>query len=73
MSIYNPKLEEEGPEDMSPPRRRGKDERQSTYFVQDRTNKDELARVTLQDQMITAAMVLALCAQVAQVQLWTGV
>jgi ubiquinone/menaquinone biosynthesis C-methylase UbiE len=33
-----------------------KDERPSTYFVQDRRNKDELTRLTIQDQMLTASM-----------------
>ncbi|GAC1661969.1 MAG: hypothetical protein PVS3B1_37550 [Ktedonobacteraceae bacterium] len=28
----------------------------STYFVQDRSSKEELARVTIQDQMVTAGM-----------------
>ena len=33
-----------------------KNELPSTYFVQDRQSKDELARLTIQDQMITKAM-----------------
>jgi hypothetical protein len=33
-----------------------KDERPSTYFVQDRRNKEEFTRVTIQGQMITASM-----------------
>jgi ubiquinone/menaquinone biosynthesis C-methylase UbiE len=33
-----------------------KKEQPSTYIVQDRQNKDELARLTIQDRMITAAM-----------------
>src|SRR6185437_8297563 len=31
-------------------------EHPSTYFVQDRSNQDELTRVTIQDQMTTASM-----------------
>jgi ubiquinone/menaquinone biosynthesis C-methylase UbiE len=33
-----------------------KDEHPSTYFVQDRKNKKELSRLTIQDRMITAVM-----------------
>jgi hypothetical protein len=36
----------------SEPRR----EHPSTYFVQDRSNEEELNRLRVQDQMITAAM-----------------
>ena len=39
----------------TPPEPR-KNELHSTYFVQDRRNKEELARVTMQDRMITASM-----------------
>ena len=38
----------------------------STYFVQDRSNAEELARVQLQDQMVTAGMGGALPEQPAQ-------
>jgi tRNA G46 methylase TrmB len=31
-------------------------EQPSTYFVQDRQNKEELTRLTIQDRMVTAAM-----------------
>ncbi len=31
-------------------------EHPSTYFVQDRSNEDELTRLILQDQMVTAGM-----------------
>jgi ubiquinone/menaquinone biosynthesis C-methylase UbiE len=31
-------------------------EQPSTYFVQDRSNKEEMTRLTLQDQMLTASM-----------------
>jgi len=41
---------------MSTPFRPRKKEQSGTYFVQDRQNKQELARVLLQDQMITTAM-----------------
>lgn len=41
---------------MPPPRKPGKHERQSTYFVQDRQNKEEKARVTIQDEMLTTTM-----------------
>jgi ubiquinone/menaquinone biosynthesis C-methylase UbiE len=33
-----------------------KDERPSTYFVQDRRSKEEFTRVTIQDQMLTTSM-----------------
>jgi ubiquinone/menaquinone biosynthesis C-methylase UbiE len=33
-----------------------KNERPSTYFVQDRRNKEEFTRVTIQDQMLTSSM-----------------
>jgi SAM-dependent methyltransferase len=33
-----------------------KNELQSTYFVQDRRNKEELIRLTIQDQMLTTSM-----------------
>jgi ubiquinone/menaquinone biosynthesis C-methylase UbiE len=33
-----------------------KNELQSTYFVQDRRNREELTRLTIQDQMITTSM-----------------
>jgi ubiquinone/menaquinone biosynthesis C-methylase UbiE len=33
-----------------------KNERPSTYFVQDRRNREEFRRVTIQDQMLTASM-----------------
>ena len=36
--------------------REGRGEHPSTYFVQDRSSKEELARVTIQDQTITAGM-----------------
>ncbi|QBD79209.1 class I SAM-dependent methyltransferase [Ktedonosporobacter rubrisoli] len=41
---------------MSNPPESSKQEHPSTYFVQDRTNLEELERVTVQDQMITASM-----------------
>jgi hypothetical protein len=31
-------------------------EHPSTYFVQDRSNEDELTRLQLQDQLVTASM-----------------
>ena len=31
-------------------------DRSSTYFVQDRSNQEELARLVIQDQMITQSM-----------------
>ncbi|MBV9232153.1 MAG: class I SAM-dependent methyltransferase, partial [Chloroflexi bacterium] len=34
----------------------GKREQPSRYFVQDRTNAEELLRLTIQDRMLTAAM-----------------
>ena len=36
--------------------RRHKDELASTYFVQDQQAKQELARLTLQDRLLTAQM-----------------
>jgi tRNA G46 methylase TrmB len=33
-----------------------KQELHSTYFVQDRSNKEELTRIAIQDQMLTASM-----------------
>ncbi|HET8844606.1 MAG TPA: class I SAM-dependent methyltransferase, partial [Ktedonobacteraceae bacterium] len=33
-----------------------KDDRQSTYFVQDRRNKEEMARLSIQDEMLTTSM-----------------
>lgn len=41
---------------MSTPLEPEKNERQSTYFVQDRRNKEEQARLTIQDKMLTASM-----------------
>jgi ubiquinone/menaquinone biosynthesis C-methylase UbiE len=41
---------------MATPRESHKNEQPSTYFVQDRRNKDELTRLIVQDQMLTAAM-----------------
>ena len=41
---------------MSTNREQRKSERASTYFVQDRQNKDELVRVKYQDHMVTASM-----------------
>ncbi len=34
----------------------GRDEMSNTYFVQDRSNKDEIKRLQVQDQMMTAGM-----------------
>jgi ubiquinone/menaquinone biosynthesis C-methylase UbiE len=45
-----------GSESMPTPAERHKNEQPSTYFVQDRHNEEELVRLTIQDQMITAAM-----------------
>jgi ubiquinone/menaquinone biosynthesis C-methylase UbiE len=41
---------------METPPESHKNERPSTYFVQDRRNKDELIRLTIQDQMLTTSM-----------------
>jgi ubiquinone/menaquinone biosynthesis C-methylase UbiE len=41
---------------MTGPRESHQNEKSSTYFVQDRRNKDELTRLIIQDQMLTAAM-----------------
>jgi len=41
---------------MPTPRKPRQQEHASTYFVQNRRSKDELTRVTIQDQMITASM-----------------
>ncbi|MBV9231749.1 MAG: methyltransferase domain-containing protein [Chloroflexi bacterium] len=41
---------------MAAPLEPRKNELQSTYFVQDRRNKEELTRITIQDQMITGSM-----------------
>lgn len=41
---------------MHPRHRPSKSEQASTYFVQDRHDKEELARLALQDEMITTAM-----------------
>ena len=41
---------------MQPLRNEQKKEQPSTYFVEDRQNEDELARLTIQDQMLTNAM-----------------
>jgi ubiquinone/menaquinone biosynthesis C-methylase UbiE len=41
---------------MPSPREPRKNELESTYFVQDRRNREELTRVTIQDQMLTASM-----------------
>lgn len=38
-----------------------KNEHPSTYVVQDRQDKDELARLTIQDQLITKSMSGVLC------------
>jgi tRNA G46 methylase TrmB len=39
-----------------PPSESQKREQPSTYVVQDRSNKEELTRLQIQDQMITAGM-----------------
>jgi ubiquinone/menaquinone biosynthesis C-methylase UbiE len=41
---------------MANPLESHKNERPSTYFVQDRRNKEELRRLTMQNQMLTASM-----------------
>src|SRR5215469_4245704 len=41
---------------MSHPFEPGKGELQSTYFVQNRRNKEEMARLTIQDEMLTTSM-----------------
>jgi ubiquinone/menaquinone biosynthesis C-methylase UbiE len=41
---------------MTTPRESHKNEQPSTYFVQDRRNKDELTRLIIQDQILTEAM-----------------
>ncbi len=41
---------------MAVPNDPQKNERPSTYFVQDRHNEEELHRLTIQDQMLTASM-----------------
>jgi len=41
---------------MTTPLDSHKNERPSTYFVQDRRNKEELTRLTIQDRMLTASM-----------------
>ena len=41
---------------MSTPLDSGRNEQPSTYFVQDRENRDELSRLTIQDRMLTASM-----------------
>src|SRR5271169_4876937 len=42
--------------DRPMPKKPPKKEHSSTYFVQDRSNKDERTRVLLQDQLVTASM-----------------
>ncbi|HET8840621.1 MAG TPA: class I SAM-dependent methyltransferase [Ktedonobacteraceae bacterium] len=39
-----------------PPHPHSRDETPSTYFVGDRSNKDELTRLTIQEQMVTTSM-----------------
>src|SRR5436853_117921 len=41
---------------MATPRESHKNEQPGTYFVQDRRNKDELTRLIVQGQMITASV-----------------
>src|SRR5258708_3784399 len=41
---------------MPTPRNSGKNERPSTYFVQDREKREELVRLTIQGRMLTTAM-----------------
>jgi ubiquinone/menaquinone biosynthesis C-methylase UbiE len=41
---------------MSTPLEPEKNELQSTYFVQDRRNKEEMTRLTIQDKMLTTSM-----------------
>ena len=41
---------------MQPPSKFRNTDQPNTYFVQDRRNKDELTRLTIQDRMVTAAM-----------------
>lgn len=49
---------------MSIPHEPHKNELQSTYFVQDRSSKDELTRLIIQDQMMTRSMGGVLAEQV---------
>src|SRR5258707_3159097 len=41
---------------MSTPTEEPRREHPSTYFIQDRSNRDELRRLALQDQLITTSM-----------------
>src|SRR5579883_3058075 len=45
-----------GPFNKERPRFNASKERPSTYFVQDRSNEEEITRLKLQDQLITTAM-----------------
>jgi ubiquinone/menaquinone biosynthesis C-methylase UbiE len=51
-----PLLQGKGEQRMPTPSDASKKEQPSTYFVQDRQNKLELARLTVQDRMVTALM-----------------